>query len=387
VVLQRVRLRGSQSNKALLGLGWAESREERYQEALAPWLELKDRDLLDAAVQESYLAVPYAYAKLAANRQAAETYTHAIGLFREESERLDESIAAIRTGRLVDSILEHDEHAAQGWYWQLTELPDSPESRYLYHLMASNEFQEGFKNYRDLREMQRNLGAWRESLSAFDDMIETRRRAHEERQPKLRNALVHVDVDALEARRNEFESRLSAAERDEDVVALATPEEQAQWSKIRRIEAALEGADAADPATQEMREKARMLHGVVYWELSAAYKARLWRQKKQLRELDVALMDARKRQILVQRAESDAPRSTEEFAGRVARLGPGLDALSARLEVAAAAQGRYLASVAIAELESQKERLASYAMQAQFALASIYDQAVAGPVPAQGAAP
>lgn len=388
VILERVRLRGPQSNKALLGLGWADSSEERYREALAPWLELQDRDLLDAAVQESYLAVPFAYARLSANRQAAETYAHALDLFQEEGVRLDQSMEAIKAGRLLDTILENDATGAQGWYWQLAELPDAPETRYLYHLLASNEFQEGLKNYRDLKDMQRNLETWRQSLAAFDDMIETRRRSHLENQPKLNKVLGGVDLDKLESNRNELESRLSRIERDNDVVGLATAAEHERWMQIQRIEAALVDSDPADPAAQEMREKVRMLRGVVYWDLSASYKARLWREKKQLRELDVALKDARKGQILVGRAESDAPQRTEDLAARVDRLSPDLDLLSARLGNAAAAQGAYLAAVAVAELEAQKGRLASYTTQAQFALASIYDRAVTSSVVGQeGAAP
>ncbi len=386
-VLERVRLRGPQSNKALLGLGWADSSEHRYREALAPWLELQDRDLLDAAVQESYLAVPFAYARLSANRQAADTYVRALALFQEEGVRLDQSIEAIKGGRLLDAILESDTGGAQGWYWQLAELPDAPESRYLYHLLASNEFQEGLKNYRDLKDMQRNLGSWHQSLTAFDDMIETRRRSHLGRQPRLKQVLGGVDIDKLESNRNEIESRISLIERDNDVVGLATPDEYRQWTQIQQMEAALSRADAGDPAVQEMREKVRLLRGVVYWELSGSYKARLWRQKKQLRELDVSLKDARRLQILVDRAQGDAPQRTEELAAKVARLGPGLESLSARLGAVAEAQGLYLAAVAIAELGAQKERLASYAMQAQFALASIYDRAAVGPVVVQEAAP
>jgi hypothetical protein len=388
LILERVRLRGSESNRALLGLGWADSSEGRYREALAPWLELQNRDLLDAAVQESYLAVPFAYARLSANRQAADTYVHALDLFREEGVRLDQSIEAIKAGRMLDAILENDAAGAQGWYWQLAELPDAPETRYLYHLLASNEFQEGLKNYRDLKEMQRNLGAWGQSLEAFNDMIETRRRSHVENQPKLRQVLGGVDVDKLESSRNELGSRLSSIESDNDVVGLASAAEHEQWARIERLGVAAAAGDASDPAVQEMREKVRMLRGVVYWDLSASYKARLWREKKQLRDLDVALKDARKMQILVGRAEGDAPQRTEDLAARVDRLAPGLDALSARLGLAAAAQGTYLASVAVAELEAQKGRLASYTTQAQFALASIYDRAVSSPVVIQdGAAP
>jgi tetratricopeptide (TPR) repeat protein len=58
VPLERVRLNGAYSNKALLGLGWADSALGDYQAALAPWTELRNRSLLDSAVQEAYLAVP-----------------------------------------------------------------------------------------------------------------------------------------------------------------------------------------------------------------------------------------------------------------------------------------------------------------------------------------
>lgn len=387
LVLERVRLEGPQSNKALLGMGWADSTEERYRDALVPWLELQDRDLLDAAVQEAHLAAPFAYARLAATRQAADSYAHAINLFREESARIDQSISAIGSGRLVDAILENDATATQGWYWQLTQLPDAPETRYLYHLLATNQFQEGLKNYRDLKLMQRNLEGWTQSIAAFEDMIDTRRRAHEARVPRLQATLGQVDLDALEARRNELGTRIDLIERENDVVGLATAVEQERWARIERIGKVLARADATDPAVAEMREKTRMLRGVVYWELNAGYKARLWRERKQLRELDVALKDARRHQILVGRAQEESPRRTEEFAETVRNLNPRIAALSARLAAAAEAQSQYLAAIATRELEAQKQRLAAYSLQAQFALASIYDRAASGPAISQGAAP
>jgi hypothetical protein len=45
-------------------------------------------------------------------------------------------------------------------------------------------------------------------------------------------------------------------------------------------------------------------------------------------------------------------------------------------------QGEYLAQVAVAELDQQKNRLATYQVQARFALASMYDRA-ANPEPAK----
>ena len=105
---------GPQSNKALLGVGWADSAEKQFTKALVPWLELRDRNMLDAAVQESYLAIPYAYAQLDANKQAAEQYTLAVAAFGEEAQRIDQSIAAIRSGRLLDAIVANDKGEQRG---------------------------------------------------------------------------------------------------------------------------------------------------------------------------------------------------------------------------------------------------------------------------------
>lgn len=374
-VLQRVRLEGPQSNKALLGLGWADSNAKQYNRALVPWLELKQRNLLDAAVQEAYLAVPYAYAQLAADGQAAEAYVFAIESFRAESARIDQSIASIRAGGLLTAWL-NDAGSQFGWYGRLQSLPDAPETRYLYQLLASNTFQEALKNYRDIEVMQRNLSAWQASVAAFDDMIEARKLAYEGRSDALQHATQDVDVDALEAKVLEAASRLEAIERDNDVAALATPREQASWRKIQAIESAL--AQASEPEADEMREKARLIKGVLYWGFDANFKARLWHQKKEMRELQVAVKESRRRWTLLDRARDDYPQRTKEFGVRVAAIAPRLEKLLARSAEASRTQARYLADVAVRELENQKQRLAQYSLQAQFALASIYDRAADG---------
>ena len=95
-ILERVRLEGPFSSMALLGVGWADSALGQFKRALVPWLALRKRNLLDAAVQESYLTVPYAYNQLGAPGQAAEYYSAAIDSFDVEFKRIDESIAQIR---------------------------------------------------------------------------------------------------------------------------------------------------------------------------------------------------------------------------------------------------------------------------------------------------
>ena len=165
--LTRVRLEGPFSSKALLGVGWADAEVQNYRRALVPWTALRNRNLLDSAVQESMLAVPYAFAQLNSTGQAADHYLNAIEAFYEESQRIDEAISRIESGEMINTFLADDPTASTGWYWKLENLPEGPDTEYLYHLLATHKFQEGLKNYRDLHYLWANLADWQERVGVF----------------------------------------------------------------------------------------------------------------------------------------------------------------------------------------------------------------------------
>ena len=377
-VLERVRLEGPLSTKALLGVGWADSGAQQYRAALAPWLELHGRNMLDAAVQESYLAVPYAYGKLGANRQSADYYELAIREFGAETRRLDESITAIRRGGLVELIVRNETRDEMGWFWQLKALPDAPESRYLYHLLAQHEFQEGLKNYRMMRYMERNIDGWSTSVGAFGDMLATRRVRYRERLPAVLARLDGVDVQDLQRHRTELESRVASAEKSGDVAALGTPREREIWAQAEHLEGVLASA-GDDPENDDARDKLRLVKGVVYWDMHEGFKARAWAGRRNLREVAQALRETEQRWSLVQEARDAVPERDDGFAGRIAALEPRIDTARTRLVALQARQADYLADVAVRELESQKERISVYLLQTRYALATIYDRASAPP--------
>jgi len=386
--LERVRLDGPYSNKALLGVGWADAAEGQFQEALTPWMELRDRNLLDSAVQEAYLAIPYAFAKLNANAQAAENYEIAIKSFDSETMNLDASIAEINDGTMLDKLLKRDEKDHYGWFWQLREVPDAPQSRYLYHLLAGHDFQEGLKNYRDLAFLGGTLAKWQDSIVAFDDMLDTRERAYAERVPQADAVLASGRLDKYGADRANTGGQLDQVEAAQDVSALGTAEERDQWARIVRLEAALLAAPN-DEETNVIREKTRLAKGVLYWRLAESFKARVWNERRTLKDLDQALREAQNRWVRVQKARSSMPNNTGEFAARVEALRQRLEAAQQRLAGVAQMQNGLLEGLARNELELQKERIGTYQIQARFALASIYDRAAAPPaaVPKEGATP
>ena len=372
--LQRVRLSGPYSNKALLALGWADALLGDYKSALAPWLELRDRNLLDSAVQESFLAVPYAYGKLNANAQSAEFYETAVEQFSSEDKKLDDAIGRIRDGKMLDDALSSDKDGHHGWFWQLKDVPEAPESRYLYVLLAGHDFQEGLKSYRDLNFMGTTLDKWGDNMEAFGDMIDTRERAYAERTPKVDALLSSGAVDKLEQRRTELETRINGIEKGQDVAALGSEEERDQWARIQRMEAALAGAPDT-PDNAELRERLKLVKGVLYFRLNDSFKARMWQQHRAIKDLDVALHEAQSRWIRVDRARKSVPNNTGEFAARVADLKARIEALQGRLAETQKKQTEYLAQLAVHELDEQKTRLAAYQVQARFALATMYDRA------------
>jgi lipopolysaccharide biosynthesis regulator YciM len=377
VPLERVRLNGAYSNKALLGLGWADAALGDFQGALAPWTELRSRSLLDSAVQESYLAVPYAYGKLESNAQAAQDYEAALTSFAAEQTALDGAISRIQSGKLLDELLADDEQTHYGWFWQLRNLPDEPESRYLYTIMAGHDFQEGLKNYRDLGFLGSTLDVWSDSTQAFGDMIDTRERAYAQRLPQVDQLLASGAVDQLQHRRDDLEARLTTIDARQDVAALGSPEERAHWEQIRQIEDGLSNAPH-DASNDALRERLRLVKGVMFYQLTDAFKARQWQERRTLKDLDLALHEAQSRWIRVDRARRSVPTNTGEFAARLAALKTRITELQARLVGAEHAQQGYLQQIATAELSAQKDRLDAYEVQARFALATMYDKAANG---------
>lgn len=378
--LQRVRLDGPFSNKALLGVGWADAERENYHSALAPWTELRGRDLLDPAVQESLLAVPYAYAQLGAEGQAVEYYTSAIAEFSTEIERLDSAVEAVSNGALLADLLENGQVDGTGWYWQLDEVPDTVETRYLYEMISTNRFQEGLKNYRDLLHLRQNIEAWSRSLTAFDDILDTKQRAYAERLPVLDASLANVDVEAMNARRVELESRLNAIERSEDIVALGSRDQQMLWQDLVDMESRLALLGDSDLAL-ELSYKQRFLKGLLIWDLRKQYHERLWRQRRAVRDLDRELRAADRLNLRVTNARDDWPDQFGGQSARVAGLSDRVTTLQRSTEAAFVEQQAYLQSIAIEELTAQRNRLGTYMVQARFSLAAIYDRAAA-PAPA-----
>jgi tetratricopeptide (TPR) repeat protein len=348
--LQRVRLNGPFSNKALLGVGWADAEMENYRRALVPWMELGGRDLLDPAVQESMLAIPYALGKLDSISQAADHYVNAIEAFYDEINRIDKTIGFIEAGDIFEQFLAEGPSDGTGARWRIEQ------------------------NYRDLSYLQRNLDTWQQNVDVYENMLATRRQAYRLRLPRAEDALKRADIESLVDRKLEFDSVLDNIEQSNNWLALATAQEFEMWGEIAGIERT-PALTVDTPEAIEVRDKVQLLKGVLQWRLERDFNDRLLSIRRDLRQTGEELVKTRRLRRQIDDSMRKEPLLFDQFSRRVDALGPRIAGVNLRVGDAMADQRAFLQSIAVGELQAQKQRLDIYTVQARFALAAIYDLA------------
>jgi hypothetical protein len=379
-VLQRVRLQSLQANKALLGFGWAAANAKEHDKALVPWTELAGRSVSDSAVLEAKIALPYAYAELGAYGQSLDGYQQAVSQFDSEQGALKESIAAIQSGKLIDGLNAKNPGTEMGWFWNLTELPEMPHAGHLTQVLAQHEFQEAFKNYRDLAFLGNNLAQWRDSLATYRDMLAERRKAFNQRLPQTVSGEKGSVADLAKAQKNRasLAAELERVEREGDVISFSDRRQDNLLQRLADVQATLQlnaKDNAKDPEIARLADKVRLLSGALAWELSSQWPDRLWQAKKALRDGDRGLEEAQAREARLAKAQLEEPQRFDRFAKRIDALEAQINLLIPRVAAVTKEQQDTVQNIAVAELSGAQQRLAEYQTQARFALAQLYDRA------------
>ena len=374
--LERVRLEGPLSNKALLGTGWANAEAGEYAQALIPWTELATRAATDPAVQEALLAVPYEMAKMGLYGQAVRHYQQSIAALNDEKQQLDISIKTIQDGELLQQLEQSDPGTGFGWMQQLN--LDSPVLHYQTGLMASHDFQEAVKNYRDLLFLRRNLDDWAVSVVAYDAMLTARQSRYQSRLPAAQQALDSNALATLQQRKAALADTIASIDSTRNSIGLANAEETRQLQILSAIENRLAGLPDTT-AIRGLRDKQEFLHGILYWQVNSDYQQRLWQKKQQLSELETLLQQTGKAIGKLQQADIVTPAGFSAFDQKISNRKTDIKQLQTRTSRITQAQGMLLEQLAVNELVAQKARIEHYIIQARFALAQTYDSSLNNP--------
>ena len=376
LAFDRVRLEGPYSNRALLSTGWAEASAHDYQKALVPWGMLIQRDGTDAAVQEAKLALPFAYSKLRVYGRAALLYGQALDSFNKELEKVDASMRSIRAGNFLKALVREEIKQDNVWVVRLRTLPDTPETFYLTELMASNDFQTALQNYLDLEDLHRRLIAWQGGFDAFEDLIRLRRVNYEPLLPKVDARFTELDSQM----RLRLEQRNYLQKRLQDILTaprpelLATADERVALERLRKIDTALQHASGAERTVWQVR--VQHLRGVLTWRLYTEYPERLTQAHKDLQALNEDVRALQEQYTAFVRARQAAVHSYAGYDQSIARLRTRVAAALEHVDALLARQGHVIEAVAIDELNTRRQRLEAYQVQARYAVADSYDRAL-----------
>jgi hypothetical protein len=369
-------LKGPFSNRALLGSGWADAFQGRFERALVPWSVLVTREVTDASVQEAMLAVPYAYGKLNVHSKAAVMYGKALEKFGTEIDKLGASIKSIREGYFLSALTREELKQDANWVVKLRKLPQTPETYYLLELMASHDFQESLKNYLDLEELRKKLEAWEGDLDSFEEITEQRRAYYQPLLPVIDREFRRLDSQMrlrLE-QRNRIEQRLKAMLVVPRPDYLATAEERIISEQVMQLEQELTAKSSTTPSS--INDRIKRLRGVLHWNIYTDYDRRFTEAYKHLRDLN-QVVDRLKRQYTAFVRTRQAATQSYEGYDEVIRRQRFL-ILEAREKVGElmARQGHMLETMAANELTRRRERLSELQIKARFGMAESYDRAI-----------
>ncbi|MDJ0808160.1 MAG: hypothetical protein QNJ78_15160, partial [Gammaproteobacteria bacterium] len=364
-VLEQIRISSLTANQALLGVGWAALQLDDPQAALPPWQELANREEQDTAVLDAVLAIPYALSLLEDDEQSLQHYQLGIARFDQELQRLDQAIAAIRSGALLpvlDNQQPLDQQAAR------------PLLGLLPLLMTGNEFQEHLHDYRDLRFLLANLQQWQEKIDDYQTMLSVREAAYNERLPRVEEKLSGEQLQQLEAEREILQQRFERARSPEEpLFILATGREKHLLKRFKVVEGMLDEY-AARLDLHDQREQAKLLKGVLIWDSIVEHPVRIWESGKRLRELDQAIETTRSEQAALQMAHQQTQGQFEGFEEQIHALEAQIPSLLSEVDRARFRQGELLQRMAIRVLEARKILLNDYLIQARMGVASLLDR-------------
>jgi len=376
LVLDRVRLKGPFSNRALLGSGWAGAFQGHFERALVPWSILVTREVTDASVQEAMLAAPYAYGKLNVYSKAALLYASALEKFGIEIDKLDASIKSIREGYFLKALVREELKQDANWVVKLRKLPQTPETYYLLELMASHNFQESLKNYLDLEELRKKLETWKGDLDAFEEIIDQRRAYYQPLLPAMDREFRRLDSQMrlrLE-QRDRIEQRLKAMLVVPRPDYLATIKERIISEKVALLERKLTTAGTVVPSGVEARIK--RLRGVLHYNIYTDYDRRFTEAYKHLRDLNLEVDHLKKQYNAFVRTRQAATQSYEGYDDVIRRQRFLIQKAREKVGELMARQGHMLETMAVNKLTTRRERLTEFQIKARFAMADSYDRAI-----------
>lgn len=391
----KVRLDGIYANQALLGYGWAAVAQEEYDVALRPWQLLRTRSLMYPAVQESLLALPFAYEKLQAQGEAIAAYQTAeelllgeLQLIRDmratltEQELLTvvgaEPLPAEEARELLGNNAEPGSLTAvitddgQNWLKLDNTSIIKTRSAYLNELFAKNSFQTAVLELRDLLRMQNLLQDWSPKLDAYRDLLLQKQGIRSKQEELVKQNSIGKQAEQLQRERDQLAQRLAQIENDENYIALADEETRALDTRVENGQQTIARMKAAGQNTVGLESRLNMFGGILLWRAAQEYPARVAAQQAELKKINHTLENIAQTRAHIE----DITATSMDIQPILARLHVLQEEVERQLKNTDAlleSQTKILRTQVDQQFAAHEKRLNNYLAQAHLAVARLYD--------------
>lgn len=392
----KVRLEGPLANQALLGYGWAAVAQEEYAVALKPWQVLRQRSLMQPAVQESLLAIPYAYEKLDAQGEAVKEYHTAEELLAREIQLIREMRATLTQGELLTlvgseafsdkeakKILRGDGTAegaptavitddGQNWLKLDKTSVIKTRSAYLNELFAKNSFQTSVLDLRDLLRIQTLLQQWQPKLEAYRELLLEKQASRGRHEQQSAQQLLAKKQQALSVERDQLAARLQTIASAENYIALADEDTRALYQRIERGEKTIQQMQSAGQNTADVESRLNMFKGILLWRAAQAFPERMAEQHAELKTIDDALVTIAATRQRIEEVTLTSM-DIQPVLARLDVLRKDVNSNLQHTEQLIDQQSASLREQVDAQLATHEKRLNNYLAQAHLAVARLYD--------------
>lgn len=365
----QVRLESPLVGRALLGYGWAAAQQDNYQLALSPWQALAKQSLMSPSVQESLLAVPYAYEKLDAQASALIEYQRAVTVFEQELAGLATAITVYQNQSMLADLTEKP--LGGDWVSGEDYLPLNDEAPYLAHLIAQEHFQSAVKDLSDLRRIQAYLQQSDERLLALRGVLDVQQRVWAENLNLSQRQQYRQHYEQLLVIKQRLQKQQVSADKEANGRRFVTPEEIKLWQLTSHAQAAVTVLQQAGEEVNDEQQQLSLYQGLLIWQANENDSSRRWEFSKQLNTLNALLSETEQRLARLDQLNSN--RYDAEFADQVSALQLRLQQKNTNVDALIARAETQLRRLAVSELEKQRQRLSHYMGQAKLAIARLYD--------------
>ncbi|MDF2177857.1 hypothetical protein P2G88_06300 [Aliiglaciecola sp. CAU 1673] len=289
------------ADEALLAFGWTLARQKNWPMAMAVWQQLSASRNNIFALQATH-ALAYGYEHEGGEVQAFETLKGLTARLESALNELEQLALELNQADLMPLLARQslskpgeDNTSALKARW-----PQAQQDLLVELLTGATHLEGGFAQLQTLYELKARLTRQMENLTHYRKLLDERELEHQRRAQHLNAEILAAPVEAIAKRYETLQAQLEEAQsldKQGQVVRLFANEKQlASLERLARAKGRLAEMQSVKPQSPEYAQRLARLQGILDWQLSESFVGDSWHQQKALKEVQLALTEARTQQ-------------------------------------------------------------------------------------------